>query len=127
MPRIAVIDDDPNMRDLLRIHLSRIGLTVEVFEDAASGIRAILSNPPDLLVLDIMLPDLGGLEVLGALKGDASTKHIPVVVLTSRTDDETHAQARLLGANAFLTKPIKREQLIEGVLNILYSWNRPGA
>lgn len=121
MPRIAVIDDDPNIRELLRIHLSRIGLTVEVFADAAAGIRSILENHPDLLVLDLMLPDLGGLEVLQALKGDAATKHIPVVVLTSRKDDDTLVQAKGLGVDLFLTKPIRREELIEGVLNKLYS------
>ena len=121
MRRIAVIDDDRNMRDLLRIHLSAIGLAVEVYEDASTGIRAILETPPDLLVLDLMLPDLGGLEVLEALKGDPATKAIPVVALTSRTDEDTYAQARRLGANAFLTKPIRREDLIENVLNLLYS------
>ena len=121
MRRIAVIDDDPNMRDMLRIHLSAIGLAVETFVDASTGIRSILENPPDLLVLDLLLPDLGGLEVLQAVKGDAATKHVRVVVLTSRTDDETFAQAKRLGADAFLTKPIKREELIEGVLNQLYS------
>ena len=121
MRRIAVIDDDSYMRDLLRIHLSAIGLAVEVFEDAAAGIRGILNSPPDLLVLDLMLPDLGGLEVLQALKGDEATKHIPVVVLTSKTDDETYTQARRLGAGTFLTKPVRREDLIEGVLNLLYA------
>jgi DNA-binding response OmpR family regulator len=119
MRRIAVIDDDPNMRDLLRIHLSAIGLVVEGFEDAATGIRSILQSPPDLLVLDLLLPDLGGLEVLQALKGDVATKQIPVVVLTSRTDSDTFAQAKQLGADAFLTKPIRREELIDGVLNQL--------
>jgi DNA-binding response OmpR family regulator len=49
MQRIAVIDDDPNMRDLLRIHLSRVGLAVEVFEDASAGIRSILENQPSLV------------------------------------------------------------------------------
>jgi DNA-binding response OmpR family regulator len=121
MKRIAVIDDDPNMRDMLRIHLSAIGLEVATFEDAATGIRSILENPPDVLVLDLLLPDLGGLEVLQALKGDAATKHVRVVVLTSRKDEETFAQARRLGADGFLTKPVKREELIEGILKQLYS------
>ena len=121
MQRIAFIDDDPNMREMLRIHLSAIGFAVETFADAATGIRAILENPPDLLVLDLLLPDLGGLEVLQALKGDEATKDLRVIVLTSRTDDETLAEAKRLGADAFLTKPVRREELIEGVLNQLYS------
>lgn len=120
MQRIAIIDDDPNMRDLLRIHLSAVGLAVETFEDASSGIRALLKAPPNVLILDLMLPDLGGLEVLQAIKGDVSTKHLRVLVLTSRKDDETYAEARKLGADGYLTKPIRREELIEGVLNLLY-------
>jgi DNA-binding response OmpR family regulator len=115
MPRISVIDDDAYMRDLLRIHLSRAGMTVQVFEDAATGIRSLLETPPDLLVLDLMLPDLGGLEVLQALKADPASQHIPVIVLTSKTDDDTFTEAKRLGANAFLTKPIRREALIDSI------------
>lgn len=121
MPRISVIDDDPNIRELLRIHFSRIGFEVDVFEDAAKGIRSLLENPPDLLVLDLMLPDLGGLEVLQAVKGDPATKHVRVVVLTSRADDNNVAEAKRLGADAYLTKPILREELIESVLKVIYS------
>jgi DNA-binding response OmpR family regulator len=119
MKRIAVIDDDANMRDLLRIHLSAVGLVVEVYADASTGIRSILHNPPDLLVLDLLLPDLGGLEVLQALKGDPATKGLQVIVLTSRTDIDTFVQAKQLGADAFLTKPIRREELMECILNQL--------
>ena len=120
MQRIAVIDDDPNMRDLLRIHLSAVGFVVEGFEDASSGIRGLLKRPPNVLILDLMLPDLGGLEVLQAIRGDVSTKHLKVLVLTSRKDDETYAKAKELGADGYLTKPIRREELIESVLNLLY-------
>lgn len=119
MPRIAVIDDDAFMRDLLRIHLSGVGLTVDTFEDAATGIRAIMENRPDLVVLDIMLPDLGGIELLAALKFDEATKNIPVVMLTSITDDNCFMAAKRLGANAFLNKPVSREDLIGTVLKQL--------
>ncbi|MBI4290931.1 MAG: response regulator [Betaproteobacteria bacterium] len=119
MPRIVVIDDDVNMRDLLRIHLSRVGLAVEAFEDASLGIHSILENRPDLVVLDLLLPDLGGLEVLKALKSDLATKDLPVVVLTSRTDEATFTEAKRLGADAFLIKPISRDELTGTVLGQL--------
>ena len=119
MPRIVVIDDDASIRDLLRIHLSGVGLTVEVFEDASAGIRSILENHPDLLMLDLVLPDLSGLEVLQALKDDLATKDMPVVVLTSKTDGDTFLQAKRLGADAILTKPVRREELIACVLTQL--------
>ena len=119
MPRVAVIDDDTFMRDLLRIHLSGVGLAVDVFEDAAAGIRAILANRPDLVLLDIMLSDLGGIEVLAALKYDEATRNIPVVVLTSMSDDSGSSAAQRLGADAFLNKPMSREELVGTVQDLL--------
>lgn len=116
MLNVAIIEDDPNMREMLRIHLSGIGLALELFEDAAAGIRAILAKKPDLVLLDLVLPDLGGLEVLNALKSDESTRTLPVIVITSMTNDETFAEATRLGVDAFLTKPIQRDVLIKTVL-----------
>ena len=119
MPRVMLIDDDANIRDLLQLHLSRLGMEVEAYEDAASGIRRVMHSCPDLLVLDLLLPDLGGLEVLQALRGEPATKDLPVVLLTSKRDIDTIARARQLGASAFLTKPVRNENLVETVLREL--------
>ena len=116
MPRVIIIDHDPNMRELLRMHLSRAGVAAEVARDAAAGIRLIVARPPDVLVLDLMLPDLGGLEILEAARGDPVTKDLPVVVITSRQDEDTYIEAKRLGANVFLNKPFTSEQLVDAVL-----------
>jgi CheY-like chemotaxis protein len=100
------------MTDLLKMHLTREGLEIETAPDAAVALRSIITNPPDLILLDVEMPYMGGLEVLKALKSDPATRAKPVIVLTSRTDDECFSEARSLGADAFLTKPVSREKLL---------------
>lgn len=101
------------------MHLSNSGMKVDVAEDAAIGIRLLLESPPDLILLDLDLPYMGGLEVLDALKGDGATADIPVLILTSRNDDDCFTQAKRLGAESFLTKPVKRDHLIAEVQSLL--------
>jgi DNA-binding response OmpR family regulator len=118
-PRVLIIDDDRTLLDLLRVYLTSGGLKIEVAEDAAVAIRTILASPPDLIILDIALPFLDGMEVLAALKSDASTKDIPVVILTAHGDEETFVQAKNLGAEGFLKKPVERDVLINEIFSKL--------
>jgi DNA-binding response OmpR family regulator len=118
-PRVLIIDDDRTLLDLLRVYLTSGGLKIEVAEDAAIAIRTILASPPDLIILDIELPFLNGMEVLAALKSDASTRDIPVIVLTARTDEECFVQANNLGAEGFLRKPVERDALINEIFSKL--------
>jgi len=113
--RILVIEDDLTFLELLRVHLSGVGHTVEVAEDAAVGLRAIVLSPPDLVLLDLNVPYLHGFELLEALRSDPLTKNIPVVIITGRDDEETYNEARRMGADAFLTKPVQREALMKAV------------
>ena len=86
--------------------------------------------PLQLILLDIQLPYLNGMEVLAVLKADPSTKHIPVIVLTGREDEECFVQAKNLGAEGFLTKPVQRHQLINEIFSKLarstFEQNRSG-
>ena len=118
-PRVLIIDDDRTLLDLLRVYLTSGGLKIEVAEDAAVAIRTILASPPDLIILDIAMPYLDGMEVLAALKSDASTRDIPVIVLTARTDEECFVQANNLGAESFLRKPVERDVLINEIFSKL--------
>ena len=102
MAKILVVDDDESMTDLLRMHLRRDGLEIEIAADAAIALRCILAQAPDLIILDIDMPYMGGLEVLKALKSDPASSRKPVIMLTSHTDDETFSEAKKLGADAFL-------------------------
>lgn len=113
--RILIIDDDLGFRDLLRIHLSAAGYKVQVAEDGVAGGRALLEQPPDLIVSDVNMPFLDGFELLSLMRSDESTASIPVILLSGRSDGDTMAKAVELGAADFLTKPVTRDQLLESV------------
>ncbi len=112
MARILIIDDDPSIRELLRVHLNAAGYDVDLAEDAVVGGHAVLSNPPDVVLSDVNMPYMNGFELLEAVRADAVTHAIPFVFLTSRGDDETFVKAKLLGASGFVTKPVRRDELL---------------
>lgn len=115
MAKILVIEDDPTFLDLLRVHLSAAGHQVEIAEDAEIGLRSVIADTPDIVILDINVPYLDGLELLEALRKDPATREVPVVVVTGRGDDETYAKVQKIGVADYLTKPVQREQLIESI------------
>jgi len=121
MPAVLVIDDDIMIRHLLMLHLRNAGYEARSAADPAEGIKAVIDSPPDLILLDVDMPYMSGLEVLQALKADDHSRHIPVVMLTGRTDDETWMAATKAGANAYLTKPVDRDELLE----TLQKWMKP--
>ena len=88
-------------------------------EDAVIALRSIITNPPDLIVLDLGLPYLNGMEVLRAVKGDPKTSHIPVIVITGHDNDAEYVRARELGADAFLNKPVSRDALVNEIFSRL--------
>lgn len=119
MAQILIIDDDVILLDLLQLHLSGRSVDVQVAEDAVIALRSIIKNPPDLIVLDLGLPYLSGMEVLRAVKGDPKTSHIPVIVVTGHDDEAEYVRARELGADAFLNKPVTRDALVNEIFSRL--------
>lgn len=119
MARILVIENDVTFLDLLRVHLTSAGHEVVTAEDAALGLRAVIEDGPDVIILDIFVPYLNGIEVLEALRTDPATAPIPVIVLTATRDDEIYAKARKLGVADYLTKPVQRDKLLQTIEAIL--------
>jgi DNA-binding response OmpR family regulator len=115
LAKLVVIEDDLTFLDLLRVHLASAGHEVLTAEDAALGLRAIIDNAPDLILLDLSVPYLDGFEIIEALRTDPATRNIPVIVLTGRGDDDTYARARDLGAAQLLTKPVERDLLMKAI------------
>src|ERR1035437_2339870 len=111
--RILIIDDDLEFADVLRMHLLAAGYAAEVAEDAVEGGKALLARPPALVLCDIALPYLSGLELMSLMQSDARSASIPVVFVSGRTDGDTMAKAVKLGAADFLAMQITREQLLE--------------
>jgi len=119
LANLLVIDDDLGLLDLMRVHLKAAGHAVRTAADAADGIRSILNDPPDLILSDVAMPYLDGMELLRALRSDTLTTNIPVIFLTGRQDDDTLAQAQQLGVDDFLTKPIQAEDLLSSIDKVL--------
>ncbi|WP_442484427.1 HD domain-containing phosphohydrolase [Aeoliella sp. SH292] len=118
--RIVVIDDEPvNIKVVQRL------LQIEGYEnfvstsDAREALALVRGESPDLVLLDLMMPHISGLEILAALRADINTLHTPVIVLTASTDRETRIEALSTGANDFLNKPIDPSELVPRVANLL--------
>ena len=118
-PRIYVFDDNEAIRTLVRIHLQQAGYEVQAFEDAVEGGKAMLEAPPDLLICDVNMPFMDGLTFVGAMKTDPRVARVPIIMLTSRTDEETEIAAANAGAARYLTKPLRRDELLQVVQQVL--------
>ena len=110
---ILVMDDDQCMRELLRLHLSNAGYKVLVADDVVDAGYLLLQQLPDLMLAEIEMPFMDGLEFLQAAKADRTTRSVPVIFVTARIEAE--AQAKKLGAAAFLTKPLLLPELLSTV------------
>ena len=108
-----VVDDDEFVRELLYLHLSSDGYEVFLAEDAIVAGHFLLERRVDLLVTDIEMPFMDGLELVQAIRSDPSVSSIPVIFVSSRWEHE--GQARELGAVAFLRKPVLADQLLATV------------
>lgn len=115
--RILVVDDDECMGELVRLHLTNAGYEVETAEDAVIALKSIMRRAPALVIVDVNMPYLNGLDFVGALKGDPAFRHIPVMFLTTRTDVDE--RAREVGALACLRKPLLAPQLIAAVAAVV--------
>lgn len=116
---VLIIEDDAAFRSLLALHLSRAGYKVLVAEDAAEGGAMLLSSRPDMLVLDILLPYLGGLDFLEAMRHDPDVGRTPVICVTGMRDDANYVRAMELGAEAVLAKPVRAEELLATVARVM--------
>jgi CheY-like chemotaxis protein len=108
-----VVDDEPATRELLRLHLANRGYHVLAAEDAVVAGHLVVTEKPDLVIVDVRMPYMDGYEFVAALKSDPDTREIPVVFLT--TDHKVASEADRLGAAAYLLKPIVAERLLEVV------------
>ena len=115
--RILVVDDDPDMAAFLARLLAKadMGVTVDTVFDGASALARMKSGLPDLVLLDVMLPDMSGFEICERLKADADTALVPVVLVTALEDHESRVRGIQAGADDFLSKPVRREELLARV------------
>lgn len=117
--RILVIEDSAVIRRLIEVCLRAADLDIHMSEDGPSGLEAVRTENPDLLVLDIGLPGMDGWQVLDHIRNDPATRSLPVVVLTAHAEEESRRRADEGGADAFVTKPFQPNDFRQTVLDLL--------
>ncbi len=116
MPTVLVVDDEPQIATIARDYLTRAGFSVAVATDGASGLEMARQNRPDLVVLDLGLPRLDGLEVARALRRESD---VPIIMLTARVDEADRLAGFEVGADDYITKPFSPRELVARVASVL--------
>lgn len=110
--KIVVIEDDPAILDLLQFNLERNGYSVTGFQNGYEGLNYILKNPPDLLILDLMLPDVDGFEICKELRFQERTRRLPIIILTAKGEEVDRVLGLELGADDYIVKPFSIRELL---------------
>ena len=119
MARIFVIDDDEQLLRMVGLMLERGGHNITLINNPLDGLEQIKADKPDLLVLDVMMPNMDGLTVCEKLRAQAETAVLPIILLSARTSPESVKDGMEAGATRYLGKPISREELIQTLRDVL--------
>lgn len=119
MNKILVVEDEPDILEMVRYNLDQAGLDVETAEDAERALQSVQEVLPDLIILDLMLPGIDGLDMCRQLKQDARTRHIPILMLTARKEEVDRIVGLELGADDYVVKPFSPRELVLRVQAIL--------
>ncbi len=117
--QILVVDDEADILELVRFNLSREGFQITCAEAGEDALKLVKANPPDLLLLDLMLPGIDGLEVARLIKYDPKIRHIPIIMLTAKGEETDVVTGLELGADDYVTKPFSPRVLTARVKAVL--------
>lgn len=119
--RVLLAEDEANIVESLTFLLERAGFDIRCEMDGLSALDLALSDPPDVMVLDVMLPGLDGLEILRRLRADERTRTLPVLVLTAKGQREDRDTALNIGADLYITKPFSNAELVAAVTRLAHA------
>jgi CheY-like chemotaxis protein len=119
MVRVLVIDDEPDVLLLCRMNLRHDGHEVLEASDGATGLAIATATPPDVVVLDLMMPAMDGYGVLSALRHSEATRNVPVLVLSAKAQVEDRRRSLEAGCDVFLSKPFAPDQLAEALTDLV--------
>lgn len=118
--RIIVVDDDPSILDLLRVLLESEGYAVQTFQAAAPALEAAVEEPPDAAIVDLMMPEMNGLDLLKALQQNQSTRHVPALICSAYYEDLLRSDSELRRASVYrLRKPFHVDELLNIVRDMV--------
>jgi phosphate regulon transcriptional regulator PhoB len=116
---VLVVEDEPDIRRLVVLHLERDGFRCRTATTGPEALREVQKAAPDLVVLDLMLPDLDGLEVCRQLRGDRRTAAVPIIMLTAKSDEVDRIVGLEVGADDYVAKPFSPKELVARVRAVL--------
>lgn len=117
--RVLIVEDEPDIRDLLAFHLEREGYQVSKSRTGADALRRMRASPPDLVLLDLMLPEMNGLEVCRRLRQDPATTALPIIMLTAKGEEVDRVLGLELGADDYIVKPFSPKEVVARVRAVL--------
>ena len=121
MERVLIVDDDPDIQRLISYNLLQAGFEVTTAQTGSAALASVQKHPPDLIILDLMLPDIDGMEVCRVLRHRETSGRIPILMLTARGEEVDRTKGLEAGADDYLVKPFSPEEL---VLRIKAIFNR---
>jgi len=119
MARVQIVEDSPDIAELVRHYLTRAGYEATTFSSGRDALIHARQTPPDLVVLDIMLPGMDGMQVCQALRAEPSTANVPIIMLTARGEEADRVRGLELGADDYVTKPFSPKELVARVAALL--------
>jgi len=119
--RVLLIEDEPNIIEAIRFILSRDGWAVDVHSDGATALDAVTARAPDLVILDVMLPNRSGYDILADLRASEATEALPVLMLTARGQKKDREMAERYGVSRFMTKPFSNSEVLSSVRELVGS------
>ncbi len=118
-PKILIVEDEVSQVEILRFNLCQQGFDVSVAMDGEEGVQAAVEDPPDLILLDWMLPNLSGIEICRQLRRNKSTREVPIIMLTARSEERDKIRGLNIGADDYVTKPYSIKELIARIRSAL--------
>ena len=117
--RVLLIEDEPNIIEAIRFVLSRAGYIVDTHSDGSTALAAIRSKMPDMVILDVMLPNRSGFDILRDLRAENDMATLPVLMLTARGQKKDREMAERYGTSRYMTKPFSNAEMIRSVADLL--------
>lgn len=119
MARILIVDDSPTQLLGLKRIVEKLGHVATTAEDGASGVDVAKRDIPDLILMDVVMPNLNGFQATRTLAREPTTKHIPVILVTTKGQETDRVWGMRQGAKAYVTKPIDEKELVQAIKNLL--------